>query len=73
MSEERKQRYADISSACALLLVSPGLNICLHGLVRWTKGLHSFAESLVPLFVKTLLPAWSAFDFGYVPLSSKLL
>src|SRR5271166_2527206 len=31
-----------------------------------TKGLHSFAESLVPLFAKTPLPPWSVFDFGYV-------
>jgi thiosulfate dehydrogenase [quinone] large subunit len=49
-----------------LLRVTLGLNIFLHGVVRWTKGLHSFAESLVPLFAKTPLPPWSVFDFGYV-------
>lgn len=49
-----------------LLRVTLGPNISLHGVVRWTKGLHSFAESLVPLFAKTPLPPWSVFDFGYV-------
>lgn len=66
MSEELKPWNGDISRAYVLLRVTLGLNICLHGLVRWTKGLHSFAESLVPLFAKTPLPPWSVFDFGYV-------
>ena len=66
MSEELKPRYGDITRAYVLLRVTLGLDICLHGVVRWTKGLHSFAESLVPLFEKTPLPPWSVFDFGYV-------
>ena len=66
MSEELEPRNWDITRAYVLLRVTLGLNICLHGVVRWTKGLHSFAESLVPLFANTPLPPWSVFDFGYV-------
>ena len=47
MSEELEPRNWDITRAYVLLRVTLGLNICLHGVVRWTKGLHSFAESLV--------------------------
>jgi thiosulfate dehydrogenase [quinone] large subunit len=66
MSEELELRNRDITTAYVLLRVTLGLNICVHGVVRWAKGLHSFAESLVPLFAKTPLPPWSVFDFGYV-------
>ena len=66
MSEELEPRNGDITRAYVLLRVTLGLNICLHGVVRWIKGLHSFAESLVPLFAKVLLPPWSVYDFGYV-------
>ena len=66
MSEELEPRNGDTTRAYVLLRVTLGLNIFLHGVVRWTKGLHSFAESLVPLFAKTPLPPWSVFDFGYV-------
>ena len=59
-------RKRDITRAYVLLRVTLGLNICLHGVVRWTKGLHSFAESLAPLFAKTPLPPWSVYGFGYV-------
>ena len=38
----------------------------MHGVVRIIKGLHSFAESLVPLFAKTPLPSWIVYDFLYV-------
>jgi thiosulfate dehydrogenase [quinone] large subunit len=50
----------------ALLRIALGLNICLHGVVRWTAGLKNFAESLLPMFQKTPLPAWSVMSFGYV-------
>ena len=66
MPEELEPWNRDISRAYVLLRVTLGMNICLHGVVRWAKGLHSFAESLVPLFAKTSLPPWSVFDFGYV-------
>jgi len=66
MPEELKPRYEDLATAYVLLRVTLGLNICLHGVVRCTRGLHSFAESLVPLFAKTPLPPWTVFAFGYV-------
>ena len=50
----------------ALLRVALGLNICLHGVVRWAAGLRNFAESLLPMFQKTPLPAWSVYSFGCV-------
>ena len=65
MSEELKLPKRDVAKAYVLLRVTLGLNICLHGIVRWSKGLHNFAESLVPLFAKTPLPPWTVFDFGY--------
>jgi len=65
MSEELELRNLDITRAYVLLRVALGLNICLHGVVRWAKGLPSFAESLLPLFANTALPSWTVFDFGY--------
>jgi thiosulfate dehydrogenase [quinone] large subunit len=47
------------------LRVTLGLNICLHGVVRWFEGLRGFAESLVPMFQKTPLPSWFVYGFGY--------
>lgn len=74
MSEELKPRNADTTRAYLLLRVTLGLNICLHGVVRWTKGLHTFAESLVPLFAKTPLPPRSVFDLGYfIPILEALV
>ena len=66
MSEHLEPRNWDLTRAYVLLRVTLRLTICLHGVVRWIKSLNSFAESLVPLFAKTLLPPWSVFDFGYV-------
>jgi thiosulfate dehydrogenase (quinone) large subunit len=66
MSEELEPRNRDITRAYVLLRVTLGLNICLHGVVRWSKGLHSFAESLVPMLANTPLPPWSVYDFGCV-------
>ena len=42
-----------------------GLNICLHGVVRLASGLRNFAESLLPMFQKTLC-AWPVYSFGCV-------
>ena len=64
MFEESKSWREDISRAYAILRVSLGLNICLHGVVRWTAGLRSFAQSLAPMFDKTILPSWSVYSFG---------
>lgn len=56
----------DVSRGYSLLRVSLGLNICFHGVVRWIGGLDSFAHSLLPMFAKTPLPAWSVHAFGLV-------
>lgn len=56
----------DIARAYAILRVSLGLTICLHGVIRWAAGLRSFAQSLVPMFEKTILPSWSVYGFGYL-------
>jgi thiosulfate dehydrogenase (quinone) large subunit len=66
MSNERDQWLKSIVMSYALLRIALGLNICLHGFVRWTVGLRSFAESLLPMFQKTPLPGWSVYTFGYV-------
>ena len=65
MTEERDRWLTDLALPYALLRVALGLNICLHGVVRWTHGLSKFAESLLPMFQKTLLPVWSLYAFGY--------
>jgi uncharacterized membrane protein YphA (DoxX/SURF4 family) len=56
----------DVSRAYALLRLTLGLNIFLHGVVRCVAGLGSFAQSLVPMFQKTPLPSWSVYGFGLV-------
>ena len=66
MSNERDQWLKSIGMSYALLRIALGLNICLHGFVRWTAGLRSFAESLLPMFQKTPLPGWSVYTFAYL-------
>ena len=52
------------SLAYALLRVTLGLNICMHGVVRRTGGLGNFAASLVAMFQKESLPVWAVYSFG---------
>jgi thiosulfate dehydrogenase (quinone) large subunit len=66
MTEEKDLWLREVALPYALLRVALGLNICLHGVVRWTLGLRNFAESLLPMFQKTILPVWSVYSFGYV-------
>jgi thiosulfate dehydrogenase [quinone] large subunit len=66
MTEEKDLWLRDAALSYALLRVALGLNICLHGVVRWAAGLRNFAESLLPMFQKTPLPAWSVYSFGRV-------
>jgi thiosulfate dehydrogenase (quinone) large subunit len=66
MTEEKDLWLRDAALSYTLLRVALGLNVCLHGVVRWAAGLRSFAESLGPMFQKTLLPAWSIYSFGCV-------
>jgi len=56
MTEEKDLWLRDAALSYALLRVALGLNICLHGVVRWAAGLRNFAESLLPMFQKTLCP-----------------
>jgi thiosulfate dehydrogenase (quinone) large subunit len=66
MTEEKDLWLREVALPYALLRIALGLNICLHGVVRWTLGLRNFAESLLPMFQKTILPVWSVYSFGYV-------
>jgi thiosulfate dehydrogenase [quinone] large subunit len=66
MSDDLNLWRKDATRGYALLRVTLGLNICLHGVVRWLGGLRGFAESLVPMFQKTPLPSWSVYGFGYL-------
>jgi thiosulfate dehydrogenase [quinone] large subunit len=64
MVQQSDSWQKDVSRAYALLRLTLGLNICVHGVVRWVAGLGSFAQSLVPMFQKTPLPSWSVYGFG---------
>ena len=66
MTKEMDLLSRSVALPYALLRIAVGLNICMHGIVRWATGLRSFAESLLPMFQKTPLPAWSVFGFGYL-------
>jgi thiosulfate dehydrogenase [quinone] large subunit len=54
----------DRGIAYLMLRATLGLNIFIHGASRIVLGLSGFAGSLVPLFQKTFLPAWSVYTFG---------
>jgi thiosulfate dehydrogenase [quinone] large subunit len=66
MAEQRQTWSRNIALSYALLRIALGLNICLHGVVRWSAGLTHFARSLVGMFQETPLPAWSVYGFGSV-------
>jgi thiosulfate dehydrogenase [quinone] large subunit len=66
MAEQRQTWLRNIALSYALLRIALGLNICIHGVVRWSAGLTSFAGSLAGVFQKTPLPAWSVYGFGCV-------
>jgi thiosulfate dehydrogenase (quinone) large subunit len=50
--------------AFLLLRLTLGLNICMHGVSRIAAGPAAFATSIIPMFQKTPLPAWSVHAFG---------
>jgi thiosulfate dehydrogenase (quinone) large subunit len=52
--------------AFLLLRLKLGLNICMHGASPIAAGPATFANSLVPMFGNTPLPAWSVHGFGLV-------
>jgi thiosulfate dehydrogenase [quinone] large subunit len=66
MSEEIDMGSRSVGLSYAFLRIALGLNICMHGIVRWAAGLRSFAESLLAMFQKTALPTWSVYSFGYL-------
>ena len=65
MTDEIVLWSRSVALSYALLRIALGLNICMHGIVRWAAGLRSFAESLLPMFQRTPLPTWSVYSFGY--------
>lgn len=56
--------HVDLSIAHALLRVTLGLNILIHGVSRILMGVHNFAAMIVPMFDKTPLPTWSVQSFA---------
>jgi thiosulfate dehydrogenase (quinone) large subunit len=66
MTEEFDLLSRSVALPYALLRIALGLNICMHGIVRWATGLRGFAESLLPMFQKTPVPTWSVYSFGYL-------
>jgi thiosulfate dehydrogenase [quinone] large subunit len=65
MNPQSRPWKEDASLAYALLRIALGLNICMHGVVRWAGGLGNYAASLVAMFHKESLPAWAVYSFGY--------
>jgi thiosulfate dehydrogenase [quinone] large subunit len=59
-----RERTRDFALAYLLLRATIGLNIFIHGASRLLAGVSSFANSLVPMFQKTPLPACSVHWFG---------
>jgi thiosulfate dehydrogenase [quinone] large subunit len=66
MTEEMDLWSRNVALPYALLRIALGLNISMHGIIRWAAGLRSFAESLLPMFQKIPLPPWSVYNFGYL-------
>lgn len=56
----------DVSLAYALLRVTLGINIALHGITRIVAGQSTFAASLSKQFAVTTLPHFAVQGFGYV-------
>ena len=61
-----KPRRCGPALAFLLLRLTLGLNICIHGVSRIAVGPVTFANSLIPMFQKTPLPAWGVHIFGLI-------
>jgi thiosulfate dehydrogenase [quinone] large subunit len=61
-----RSHWRGAALAFLLLRLTLGLNICMHGVSRIAAGPSIFANSLVPMFRNTPLPAWSVHGFGLV-------
>ena len=66
MNAPRKSRRLGPALAFLLLRLTLGLNICMHGVSRLVTGPAAFANSLVPMFKNTPLPAWGVHIFGLI-------
>jgi thiosulfate dehydrogenase [quinone] large subunit len=55
----------DVALAYALLRVTLGINIALHGLTRIASGTSSFAAGMTRQFAATPLPHFAILGFGY--------
>jgi hypothetical protein len=56
MTQEMDLWLRGVALTYALLLIALGLNICLHGVVRWTVGLKNSASLYYPCSRKPLCP-----------------
>ena len=65
MNSDSRVWEKDAALAYALLRITLGLDICMHGMVRWVAGLGRFAESLQGMFHGLPLPQWSIAAFGH--------
>jgi thiosulfate dehydrogenase [quinone] large subunit len=61
----RPRRPDDRSLAYALLRVTLGLNIFMHGASRLLAGVGSFVTGMTKMFQNTLLPTAVVVPFGY--------
>ena len=59
------RRLDDSSLAYALLRVTFGLNIFLHGTSRLLGGIGNFVSGLIKMFQNTVLPTAVVVPFGY--------
>lgn len=66
MHDQTTSRSLNLGIAYLVLRGTLGLNIFTHGVSRILTGTRAFANSLLPLFEKTPLPAWSVHAFGQV-------
>ena len=66
MKSPARSHWRGPALAFLLLRLTLGLNICMHGVSRIAAGPETFANSLVPMFQSTPLPAWSVHLFGLI-------
>ena len=55
----------DLSLGYALLRITLGINIALHGISRIVAGPASFASALTKQFESTVVPQFAVHSFGY--------
>lgn len=59
------RRLDDSSLAYALLRITLGLNIFMHGTSRLLAGIGNFVSGMIKMFQNTLLPTAVVVPFGY--------